>query len=73
MSDGGSANVADASGGSAAREALFRVVPAFDSLRSYSWQDLSSDTMAGRPESKERSAGDRWKVTSGVSEPGGEI
>jgi len=26
---------------------FFRVVPAFDSLRNYSWQDLTSDTMAG--------------------------
>src|ERR1051325_4475278 len=28
-------------------ETLFRVVPAFDSLRNYSVRDLTSDTMAG--------------------------
>src|SRR5262245_61155676 len=26
---------------------LYRVVPAFDSLRTYSWHDFTSDTMAG--------------------------
>jgi SulP family sulfate permease len=29
------------------RETFFSVVPAFDSLRNYSWHDLTSDTMAG--------------------------
>src|ERR1044071_4197673 len=29
------------------REAFFQLVPAFDSLRNYSWHDFSSDTMAG--------------------------
>src|SRR6478752_1222158 len=47
MSGGGSANVAEESGGYSARETLFRVVPAFESLRNYSWHDLTSDTMAG--------------------------
>ncbi|MCA1481932.1 SulP family inorganic anion transporter, partial [Bradyrhizobium sp. NBAIM08] len=28
-------------------ETLFRIVPAFESLRTYSAQDLTSDTMAG--------------------------
>lgn len=30
-----------------ARNALFRIVPAFDSLRTYSWHDLSCDVLAG--------------------------
>ncbi len=29
------------------RDTFFRVVPAFDSLRSYTWHDLTCDTMAG--------------------------
>src|ERR1044071_4484475 len=29
------------------REAFFQLVPAFDSLRNYSFHDLTSDTMAG--------------------------
>ncbi len=47
MSEAGPANLADASGSRALCATLFRVVPAFDSLRNYSWRDLSSDTMAG--------------------------
>ncbi|MFO0792205.1 MAG: SulP family inorganic anion transporter [Pirellulales bacterium] len=31
----------------AAREVFFRIVPAFDSLRNYSWPDFSCDVMAG--------------------------
>src|SRR6187399_1384441 len=29
------------------RQWLYRTVPAFDSLRTYTWHDLTSDTMAG--------------------------
>jgi SulP family sulfate permease len=47
MSDVAPANLAEASGSRALRETLFRVVPAFDSLRNYAWRDLSSDVMAG--------------------------
>src|SRR4051812_12265368 len=47
MSEAGPANLAEASGSRALGETLFRVVPAFDSLRNYSWRDLSSDAMAG--------------------------
>lgn len=32
---------------SAARQTFFRTIPAFDSLRGYTWHDLSCDTMAG--------------------------
>src|SRR3978361_767834 len=47
MSEAAPANSADASASRALGETLFRVVPAFDSLRHYSWLDLSSDSMAG--------------------------
>src|SRR5262245_43646829 len=32
---------------SAYRQWFYRVVPAFDSLRTYTWHDFTSDTMAG--------------------------
>ena len=35
------------SSSSSLAETFFRVVPAFDSLRNYSFRDLTSDTMAG--------------------------
>jgi SulP family sulfate permease len=47
MSNSASSKVEELSRAGLARDAFFRVVPAFDSLRHYSWRDLSSDTMAG--------------------------
>ncbi|HEX4414593.1 MAG TPA: SulP family inorganic anion transporter [Lacipirellulaceae bacterium] len=47
MSDAQSAKDSDLPGSASAWDTLFHVVPAFDSLRNYSWQDLTSDSMAG--------------------------
>src|SRR5215468_11855313 len=35
------------SSSSSLSESFFRIIPAFDSLRNYSYRDLSCDTMAG--------------------------
>jgi SulP family sulfate permease len=47
MSNAAASNAKELTRAGLAREALFRVVPAFDSLRHYSWRDVTSDTMAG--------------------------
>src|SRR4051812_8368035 len=47
MSELASRNEVTAGSTSSVTNTLFRVVPAFDSLRNYSLHDLSSDTMAG--------------------------
>lgn len=40
-------NTGTSSASSTIKQTFFRVVPAFDSLRTYTWHDLTSDTMAG--------------------------
>ena len=47
MSAAAPQNSAAASASRSLKNWFFRVVPAFDSLRSYTWHDLSCDTMAG--------------------------
>src|SRR3954468_13875541 len=47
MSELAPRNEVTAGSTSSVTNTLFRVVPAFDSLRNYSLHDLSSDTMAG--------------------------
>jgi sulfate permease, SulP family len=40
-------NSGTSSASSALKQTFFRVVPAFESLRTYTWHDLTADTMAG--------------------------
>jgi sulfate permease, SulP family len=47
MSAAAPQNSAAASASRSLKNWFFRVVPAFDSLRSYTWHDLTCDTMAG--------------------------
>lgn len=47
MIDAESATRSNALALTSARNALFRIVPAFESLRTYSWHDLSCDVLAG--------------------------
>lgn len=47
MSETTPADTSETSMAASMRETFFRTVPAFDSLRGYSWHDFSCDTMAG--------------------------
>src|SRR5262245_9836410 len=47
MTDAAPRTISDRAASSRFRQFFFRVVPAFDSLRNYTWNDATSDVMAG--------------------------